>query len=532
MTKHREGKVYLVGAGCGEAALITVRGAELLKACDAVVYDDLIDNSLMDLVSPEAIKLYMGKRRGSHSAPQEEICNTLIELASRGLCVVRLKGGDPLVFGRGGEEMLALLKAGIEAEIVPGISSCIAVPAEAGIPVTHRGVSRSFHVVTAHTGGPDGGIPEDLEKLAGVNGTIVILMGLRQIREIAARLITAGMDPGTPAAVISGKMTGHFADVRAPLGEIAERTKAAGVQAPAVIVIGETAAMDLYQGAGPEAGKISLGDPGALKNGEAPLRSMKVALTGTDSIQKKLKPALKSLGAQVYSAERSVIEPVAVPESRFDEICDGQPHWIVFTSENGVKCFFRQYLEACQSRKIPEDRENRRVPRDLRSLAACRFAVIGKATGRALMEAGFHADLCPEHYTGEKLAEALLADQSGIQDVWLFRSAIGDPETARLLSEKFSVRDVPVYRLRPEADRENYIRRQLENTDYLVFSSGSGAEYFYDLYGSIPERIRCICIGEKTAEILKARGCGNYLVSGEISAEGIIRTILQDAQEC
>ena len=165
------GRVYLVGAGCGPAGWITLRGYRLLQTCDAVVYDDLIAPELLDAVPLQARRLYMGKRLGRHSAPQEEISHTLITLAQAGHTVVRLKGGDPFVFGRGGEEIQALQGAGVPFEVVPGISSAIAIPGQAGIPVTHRGLSRSFHVITAHT---KDGVSDQLDRLAGVEGTLVI----------------------------------------------------------------------------------------------------------------------------------------------------------------------------------------------------------------------------------------------------------------------------------------------------------------------------------------------------------------------
>ncbi|MBE6036959.1 MAG: uroporphyrinogen-III C-methyltransferase [Clostridiales bacterium] len=260
------GKVYLVGAGCGEADLITVRGAKLLQSCDAVVYDDLIDSELLELVPPYAEQLYMGKRRGHHSAPQSEINETLIRLARSGKIVVRLKGGDPFVFGRGGEELLALQAAGIPFETVPGISSAIAIPGAAGIPVTHRGLSRSLHIVTAHTAAssaPAAGctandqtagtpspvtateLPEELPLLAQLSGTLVFLMGLSKLEALTEELMAAGKSPSTPAAVLSGGNSPHPATVRGTLSDIASKTRAAGVQAPAVILVGEVAALDL-----------------------------------------------------------------------------------------------------------------------------------------------------------------------------------------------------------------------------------------------------------------------------------------------
>ncbi len=238
------GKVYLVGAGCGAADLITLRGLRLLERCGAVVYDDLLDPALVDAAPESAERIYVGKRRGRRSMAQEDVNALLISKAREGRTVVRLKGGDPFVFGRGGEEALALQAAGIEWEYVPGVTSAVAVPGAAGIPVTHRGVSRSFHVVTARAADTPDGMPPDLDRLARLKeGTLVFLMGLSQLEKIALRLTAAGLPPETPAAVISGKNAPRA--VRGTLGDIAERTREAGTEAPAVIVVGGTAGMDL-----------------------------------------------------------------------------------------------------------------------------------------------------------------------------------------------------------------------------------------------------------------------------------------------
>lgn len=237
------GRVALVGAGCGRADLITVRGLRLLQQCRAVVYDDLIDTALLDTVPAGAERIYVGKRSGRHSAPQAEINAALIALAQRGGLTVRLKGGDPYVFGRGGEEALALQRAGIPFEVVPGITTAIAVPAEAGIPVTHRGVSRAVHIITAHTQDET----PDFSSWAALaaDGTLVFLMGLQRLPQIAAGLLAGGLPPQTPAAVLSGGNAPHPAAVRASLGEITDAARAAGVEAPAVIVVGDVAGMEL-----------------------------------------------------------------------------------------------------------------------------------------------------------------------------------------------------------------------------------------------------------------------------------------------
>ena len=239
------GQVALVGAGCGKADLITLRGLRLLQGCQAVVYDDLIDPALLEAVPESAQRIYVGKRAGKHAMAQEKINRLLIDLAGQGLQVVRLKGGDPYLFGRGGEEMLALKGAGVPCQEVPGIPSALGIPAEAGIPVTHRGVSRGLHIVTAHTSDTPDGLPEDLDTLARLSGTLVFLMGLHQLPKIISRLLDAGKPGDTPAAVLSGGNAPHPAQVRATLNQLEQAVEEAGVEAPAIILVGDVAGLDV-----------------------------------------------------------------------------------------------------------------------------------------------------------------------------------------------------------------------------------------------------------------------------------------------
>lgn len=239
------GKVYITGAGCGEYDLITLRGLEAIKNCDVIIYDDLVDEKLLEYADKNAEIVYMGKRSGRHSAPQDEINSAIIDAAKSGKSVARLKGGDPFVFGRGGEEALALMEEGIEFELIPGISSCIAIPELAGIPVTHRNLSRSFHVITAHTANTPDGLPEDFDNFAQLQGTLVFLMGLSKTAQIAERLIGAGMRPDMPAAVISGGNSMNPKTVRTTLESLPNAVEEAGVTSPAIIVVGEVAEMEL-----------------------------------------------------------------------------------------------------------------------------------------------------------------------------------------------------------------------------------------------------------------------------------------------
>lgn len=487
------GCVYLVGAGCGPADLITLRGMARLQDCDAVVYDDLIDPALLDLAPPAAERIYMGKRRGRHSAPQAEISAKLTALAQDGKRVVRLKGGDPFVFGRGGEEIVALQAAGIPYEEIPGISSAIAIPAAAGIPVTHRGVSQGLHIVTGHTADTPDALPVHFEKLAALDGTLVFLMGLSQLASIVERLLAAGKSPDTPAAVISGGNAPHPAAVRGVLADIAMR--AAEVSPPAVIVVGAVAAFDL--------------SPTLPR----PLDGVRVGITGTAAVTDTLSRALTALGASVSLVERSVVSELPLSLD-LQTVCDGNTHWIVFTSGNGVRLFFRQL--AAQRM-------------DIRRLYACKFAVIGASTGKTLAQYGIYADLCPAEYTSEGLGLALRDAVQPGEDILLCRSAQGTPVLPALLQERgLPFREVPLYELRAEPAAVERSTAMLSTLDYLTFSSASSVDLFLRQYGALPSRATCVCIGEVTAKALRSHGRASCLMAEDISVQGIVQAILHD----
>lgn len=489
-----KGCVYLVGAGCGKADLITVRGLSILQRCDTVIYDDLIAEDMLYTAPKSAEKIYMGKRNGRHSAQQEEICAMLIKKAEEGKTVVRLKGGDPFIFGRGGEEILALQKAGIPYEEIPGISSAIAIPAAAGIPVTHRGVSRSVHIITAHTADTPDGLPSDFDKFAALSGTLVFLMGLSRLEQIVARLIAAGKNPGTPIAVISGGNSPHPAALRGTLEDIVKRTRSAGIQPPAVIVVGETAAFDLSS---------------TIKQ---PLKGACVGLTGTQAVTEKLKAALENQGAEVFFAERSIVDELPVSFD-YDALCSNQSKWLVFTSSNGVRIFFNRLAE----QKI-----------DLRRLNACQFAVIGAATARTLEKYGIYANLCPEVYTSRGLASALINTAQKQEPIYLFRSKRGSKDLIQTLISEYDVYDIPIYDLHSEAVLPEYAQKFLSRADYLIFSSSSGVELFFDSNKIVQDHTTCICIGEITAKTLRKYYDKPFVTAADISAESILAAVMED----
>ena len=461
--EREAGKVWLVGAGCGGPELITVKGLSLVKSCDVLLYDSLSAKELLDRARPDCERIDVGKRYGGRAASQEEINRLLIQKAQEGKTVVRLKGGDPYVFGRGGEEMLALLEAGIACEEVPGISSAFAAPAAAGIPVTHRGLSRSVTVLTASslTEGAEQMTGADYEALARLSGTLVILMGMHHLKELTDRLIGAGMSPSCPAAVVMEGATKRQRWVRAPLERLAEEAVRAGLKAPSVIVIGETASLHLAP--------MSFSETDALPQGASeqqacgPLSGACVAVTGTDGFAARLSVALRKQGAE--TVDLSFLETVPT-EQPLPEISGFS--WLVFTSPNGVRLF---------QKKMRQER------RDLRGLAGKKIAVIGPGTGEALAESGLFYDLMPQIHDAAHLGAALAERMEGKERALLLRSELGSPALTRELSAAGrEYHDFPLYELRakPEQREEAFRRLREAQPDYLLFGSASGVRSFVE----------------------------------------------------
>ena len=470
------GAVTLVGAGCGRADLITVRGLRAIQRCQAVVYDDLIDPKLLEAAPETARRIYMGKRSGVAGATQAQINEQLIALAREGLRVVRLKGGDPYLFGRGGEEMLALREAGIPCREIPGIPSAIGIPAEAGIPVTHRGLSRGLHIVTGHTADTAGGLPGGMAEMAGLPGTLVFLMGLGSLEHIAEELMAGGKAGSTPAAVISGGNSPNPACVRGNLQNIAARVRQAGVQAPAVILIGAVAAL-------------------RLGSRDKPLAGVRVGITGTEAVAEKQKALLEALGAETEWVSRCGIEPR--PMGREPE----QQGWLVFTSANGVGVFFGS--------RNPEDWKNRK------------FAVIGPATAAALEALGIRAAVCPGEYTGEALAQAIAHAAEPGEPVTLLRSSQGGSALPELLEAAgHPVTDIPLYDPVPAGELG-----ATDGLDYLTFASAGGVQQFFRRGGVISPGVKCVCIGKNTEEALRRHFAGPSCIAKEATVESMVETI-------
>lgn len=488
------GTVHLVGGGCGDYDLITLRGVRLLSDCDAVVYDSLTDKRLLDLAPQKSEKIYVGKRAGRHSLKQDEINTILIEKALEGKTVVRLKGGDPFVFGRGGEEILSLRSHNIRYDITPGISSSIAVPELSGIPVTHRNVSRSFHVITAHTA--ENSLPENMELYAKLDGTLVFLMGLGSLSLIAESLIKNGKDKETPAAVISNGATPSAVTVRGTLADITEKTESVGVSSPAVIVVGDTAKLDL------------------LPENHLPLYGKTVAVTGTKRFADKLERKLVSLGAYTRNVCRMAVTEYT-DNMPFDNALRNISDYsvVALTSINGAEIFFSRL---------------RRLKIDLRRLCGIRFAVIGSGTEGVLEEHGIIADIVPDEYTSSSLAYAVVNSVGRNEKVLILRAEKGSKALNDIFSENgIPFDDIKTYDVEcndcPSEDK-------LIKSDFLTFASSSGVEAFFKNGYSISSETKVICIGEITAASLRCRGDRDFKISRISDTDGIVQTILTEVE--
>ncbi|MBR2283671.1 MAG: uroporphyrinogen-III C-methyltransferase [Ruminococcus sp.] len=484
-----KGRVYLIGAGCGDYDLITLRGLARLKECDTVVYDALIDRRLLDNADENAELISVGKRSGKHSAAQDEINDIIVGKALEGRTVARLKGGDPFVFGRGGEEAAALEGAGIPYEVIPGISSCIAVPELAGIPVTHRRVSRSFTVVTGHTA--DGN--EDMGKYAKLGGTLVFLMGLNALPGIADSLIRGGMLPETPAAVISDGAGAAQKKVSGDLCRIADIAVREKCTAPAVIVVGETAGFDFSA---------------TVKR---PLDGVSAAVTGTAGFVRKLSGMLEARGAQVSRMPYLKIEEYSeIPELSEAVENIGRYSWLVLTSRNGADIFIRQL---------------RKMRTDIRRLSGLRIAVIGRGTAEALEKHGLYAELLPEKYTSSELGRALSAAADTDDRVLIVRAEKGSPDLTRVLSDSgIAYDDIKVYDTQSTSDK--MCRTITEK--YVIFASASGVDSFFEGGNTLSAETRVVCIGDITARAAAEHTGNRIITASPHTAEGIEAVIMEE----
>jgi uroporphyrinogen III methyltransferase/synthase len=486
--------VYLVGAGPGDPGLLTTRALELIRAADVVVYDRLIPPSALEAARPEAELIYAGKEGGGQSMPQGEIERLLIEHGARARTVVRLKGGDPFVFGRGGEEAEALQAADIRFEVVPGVTAGVAVAAYAGIPVTHRDAASAVAFVTGHE---DPTKPEsalEWPALAAFPGTLVVYMGVRQLAAIAERLIAAGRAGDEPAALVQ---RGTFPDQRAVAGTLSTIAAVAAsehIKAPAIAIFGPVAALrdrlQWFQ--------------------KPPLAGLTVAVTRARVQASGLTSRLRSLGAHVVEAPAIRIVPLDGPApdlQRYDLVS--------LTSPNGVRLLFERLASSGQ---------------DARALAGARVAAIGPGTAAALSERGISADIVPERFVAEGLVESLA--EVPVKRALIARAADAREALPDALRRRGAEVDVlALYETVAEPLGEQQLAEVI-SADYVTFTSSSTVRFFLDAVGDrFGDQTRLVSIGPVTSAALRERGREPDVEAARHDVDGLVDALVADATE-
>lgn len=533
------GHVYLIGAGPGDPGLLTLRGKDILEKADVVVYDRLVSPAILGMCNSKAKMVDVGKMPTHHKVKQSEINKLLVQFAKeypQGV-IARLKGGDPFVFGRGGEEALELVAAGVEFDVVPGITSAISVPAYAGIPVSHRGIATSFHIITGHekevdsrksevgsdsvilsevrstkSKDPSQNLSLDFENLAKCPGTLIFLMGIANMDFIAKRLIECGKDPKTPLAFIEKGTTSYQRTVMATLETAGETIVREKVTAPAITIMG---------------GVVELGQTLAWKK-NLPLSGKRLVVTRAAKQASGISARLSALGAEVI--ETPMIETRDVALSNWDDLKNFDI--LAFTSVNGVESFFKQLLAS---------------GRDIRELAGKKIASVGKITEKKLLEYGIRCDYVPEDHTGEglgKLLAALIpqstegATSYPIPRILLLQGNLADDTLLKLLPQ--ATRWV-VYETLPVAELPEWKREAVAGADAVVFASTSAVENFVKLMsqgtagvppylkatnGSAPIPQTSFCIGRMTESAARKHGF-NTVTSDETTMDSLVKKIVE-----
>ncbi len=491
--------VYLVGAGCGDAGLITVKGKNAIEKADVLIYDYLANPELLAYAKPDAERIYVGKQAGNHAMEQQDINQLIVRKAQEGSTVTRLKGGDPYVFGRGGEEARDLREAGIVFEVVPGITSAIGGLAYAGIPITHRGVATSFHVITGHRK-DEGSL--DYSLYAKLSGTLVFLMGMGHLGDIAGGLMREGMSAELPVAVIHRASTPRQKTVVGTLDSIESDVKKAGLTPPGLIVVGEVVRrreeLNFFE--------------------EKPLFGKTVVVTRARSQSSSLSEAIRGLGGEALEAPMIGIEKMNTEE--LETCIDNLERYshILFSSKNAVQIFF----EALHGLGL-----------DTRKLGNTRIAAVGRETGKCLEGYGIMADLVPETYIGEELMQILIPELDSTSKVLLPRSADARPFLVDAIGKICEVREIKTYKT-VRTDQGEGLAEALAagSIDYVTFACGSTVRNFMgclseEQKASLPD-VKMISIGPVTSKVMNEHGLSIYREAEEHTIEGMLEVIVHD----
>ncbi len=495
------GRVYLVGAGPGDPGLITARGLEVLRRADAVVYDRLIGRELLRECRPGAELYDVGKVPGQHGrGRQAEISGLLVRLAVEGKSVLRLKGGDPFVFGRGGEEAQACSAARVPFEVVPGVSSALAAPAYAGIPVTHRAVATSFAVVTGHEDPAKPGAQVNWEQLATGVDTILILMGIEQLPAIVEQLLAHGRAADTPAAIVSKGTVPEQRTLVCALAHIADRAKEEAFEAPAVIVVGDVVRLRE---------EIRWYD-------SRPLSGKRILVPRTREKPGVIAPRLRELGALVTEVPEFDVEPLN-PE-RMDSAIQHLTEYgsAMFTSPGSVAAFWAR-LEAAGM--------------DARALAGLRVVATGAGTAHALASHGIRADASTPKYLTRDVYAVLAEGGLERERLLLLRSLdLGPALRDQLESAGAVLEDIPAYRAVPRKPSQECVRELVQEADTVVFTCARSVHALADLLGgklALARGVRTVCIGPKTAEAARGQGISVDATCEQASFDALVEVILE-----
>lgn len=447
----QKGEVALVGAGPGDPGLMTLKGKALLEQAEVLVYDRLGTEEMLRWLPEGCELIYVGKESSRHTLSQEKINDLLVEKALEGKRVVRLKGGDPYVFGRGGEEALALKAAGITFEEVPGITSAIAGLAYAGIPATHRGLATSFHVFTAHMKEDEG--RKDWPVIAQLEGTLIFLMGRAALHDITTRLVACGKAPETPAAIIQWGTTGRQRTVTGTLADLEARAEAAAIGSPCLIVVGPV---------------VSLRETLSVFE-ERPLFGLQGVVTRSRTQSSQLTAQLSEAGAQVLEIPAIRIVPQEEEALQAAVAAIGTYDWLVFTSVNGVQLFFDTFMARY---------------RDVRALGGVQIAVIGEGTAQSLHAYGLKPDVMPGEFIAESLADALEAVVKPGERILMPRALEARAVLKERLAHLCAVDEIPIYRTEPEVLQEEAKATLLSAPPHFItFASSSTVRHFVRMVG-------------------------------------------------
>jgi uroporphyrinogen III methyltransferase/synthase len=501
-------KVYLVGAGPGDPGLITVKGKECIQRADVIIYDYLASPALLKYAARSAELIYVGKKGGDHTLSQDEINSLLVDKAKSGGVITRLKGGDPFIFGRGGEEAEVLVKAGIPFEVVPGVTSAIAAAAYAGIPLTHRQLTSTLAFVTGHEDPTKEETGINWSSLASGIGTLVFFMGVKNLPNIAERLIAHGKSADTPVALIRWGTTSRQKTVTGTLGTIAERAQAAGLKAPAIIVVGDV--VDLRQ---------------SLKWFEdRPLLGKRIVVTRARQQASDLVNMLTDLGAECLEHPTIDIRPPEDLQPLKRAVANVSAYdWIVFTSVNGVGYFFEQLFAA---------------GKDARALGHLKTAAIGPATAARLLEFGLTSDIVPQTYRAESVVEAFKKEKLNDKKILLPRAKEARPILPRELKKMgAAVTEIPAYETVKAVEKSDDLIQMLKDkrVDMITFTSSSTVKNFKALlpakdFAVLVQDVTIASIGPITSDTATELDFEVHITAQSYTIPGLVEAILQHYQ--